>query len=203
MNTFVKPKTARAPTRSPPTRFVVGGTRARHPPRADRECRRRTGRREECRHSECSPDNHRASWIGHEPTLRRSFPPRARPAFLPLGRAFPHAPDLPPFARRPPSCLPSIPSPCALPTFPPTRPPPPKPWRCAPLRWPLAPLRFARGLAAPASATAPPLARRGAACAGGWPFLAPPSRLRRPRLGSGWNSLAGARSPPPRALPSA
>jgi len=50
-------------------------------------------------------------------------------------------------------------------------------------------------MAAPASATAPPLARRGAACAGGWPFLAPPSRLRRPRLGSGWNSLAGARSP--------
>jgi len=39
----------------------------------------------------------------------------------------------------------------------------------------LAPLRFARGMAAPASATAPPLARRGAACAGGWPFLAPPS----------------------------
>ena len=59
----------------------------------------------------------------------------------------------------------------------------------------LAPLRVARGMAAPASATAPPLARRGAACAGGWPFLAPPSRLRRPRLGSGWNSLAGARSP--------
>ena len=29
--------------------------------------------------------------------------------------------------------------------------------------------RFARGMAAPASATAPPLARRGAACAGGWP----------------------------------
>jgi len=50
-------------------------------------------------------------------------------------------------------------------------------------------------MAAPASATAPPLTRRGAACAGGWPFLAPPSRLRRPRLGSGWNSLAGARSP--------
>ena len=39
----------------------------------------------------------------------------------------------------------------------------------------LAPLRVARGMAAPASATAPPLARRGAACAGGWPFLAPPS----------------------------
>ena len=34
-------------------------------------------------------------------------------------------------------------------------------------------LRFvARGMAAPASATAPPLTRRGAACAGGWPFLA-------------------------------
>ena len=44
-------------------------------------------------------------------------------------------------------------------------------------------------MAAPASATAPPLARRGAACAGGWPFLAPPSRLRRPRLGCGGNSL--------------
>ena len=56
----------------------------------------------------------------------------------------------------------------------------------------LAPLRVARGLAAPASATAQPLARLGAACAGGWPFPAPPSRLRRPRLGSGWNSLAGA-----------
>jgi hypothetical protein len=39
----------------------------------------------------------------------------------------------------------------------------------------LAPLRVARGLAAPASATAQPLARLGAACAGGWPFLAPPS----------------------------
>ena len=48
----------------------------------------------------------------------------------------------------------------------------------------------ARGMAAPASATAQPLARLGAACAGGWPFLAPPSRLRRPRLGCGWNSLA-------------
>ena len=41
----------------------------------------------------------------------------------------------------------------------------------------------------PASATAPPLTRLGAACAGGWPFLALPSRLRCPRLGSGWNSL--------------
>jgi len=50
-------------------------------------------------------------------------------------------------------------------------------------------------MAAPASATAPPLTRRGAACAEGWPFLALPSRLRRPRLGSGWNSLAGACSP--------
>ncbi len=51
----------------------------------------------------------------------------------------------------------------------------------APLRWTLAPLRVARGMAAPASATAPPLARRGAACAGG----GCPRRWR----GCGWNSL--------------
>ena len=93
---------------------------------------------------------------------------------------------------------------CAAATLPPfARPSPHTRGAAAPLRWTLAPLRVARGMAAPASATAPPLARRGAACAGGWPFLALPSRLRRPRLGSGWNSLAGARSPPPRALPSA
>ena len=48
-----------------------------------------------------------------------------------------------------------------------------------------------------------------AACASGrglrrgLAFLAPPSRLRRPRLGSGWNSLAFARSPPPSAKRSA
>ena len=78
------------------------------------------------------------------------------------------------------------PSPFARPCFPPAPRPPvrptlPFPPRCrgrlaaftrgaaAPLRWTLAPLRFARGMAAPASATAPPLTRRGAACAGGWP----------------------------------
>jgi hypothetical protein len=63
----------------------------------------------------------------------------------------------------------------------------------------LAPLRVARGMAAPASATAPPLTRRGAACAGGWPSspCRHPDTLRGrdPRPGSGWNSLAFARSP--------
>ena len=80
---------------------------------------------------------------------------------------------------------------------------PPYARRCRAATLTLAPLRVARGMAAPASATAPPLARRGAACAGGWPFLAPPSRLRRPRLGSGRNSLAFARSPLPRPRASA
>ena len=46
--------------------------------------------------------------------------------------------------------------------------------------------RFGHGPAADAAGRG---LRRGLA------FLAPPSRLRRPRLGSGWNSLAGARSP--------
>ena len=63
--------------------------------------------------------------------------------------------------------------------------------------------RFARGMAAPASATAPPLTRRGAACAGGRP-----SSPRRHACGvHGWapggtRSLALARLAP-RALPSA
>ena len=144
-----------------------------------------------------------------------SIKPPLRGLASPLGRASPHAAAFP-------FCA-ALLSPCAAPPLAPDLPFP------LPPRLPQAPLArrcravifppYARrcraatldprsaslrsGLAAPASATAPPLARRGAACAGGWPFLAPPSRLRRPRLGSGWNSLAGARSPPPRALPSA
>ena len=104
------------------------------------------------------------------PSPLRRVPPCARPSF-------------------PPSAAPSSSPPCAAATLPPFA-------RLPPVRAAL-PRRYAdprsaslrSGLAAPASATAPPLTRRGAACAGGWPFLAPPSRLRRPRLGSGRNSL--------------
>ncbi len=59
---------------------------------------------------------------------------------------------------------------------------------------------------APAPATAPPLARLGAACARGWaPRRRHPDTLRGrdPRLGSGLNSLAFARSPLPRPRASA
>ena len=109
-------------------------------------------------------------------------PPPPWPRFLPCA-AFPYAPDLAPRGRG------------LLAAF----------SRGAARRYagPSRRVGAARGWPPPLAATAPPLARRCAACAGGWPFLAPPSRLRRPRLGSGWNSLAGARSPPPRALPSA
>ncbi len=100
----------------------------------------------------------------------RGFPPCAR--FLsPLRRAF----LKPPLRRRYAAPL------CAA--SPHTR------GAAAPLRWTLAPLRVARGMAAPASATAPPLARRGAAFAGGWP-----SSPRRHAFGvHGWAS-GGTRS---------
>ena len=111
------------------------------------------------------------------PSPLRRFPPCARPSF-------------------PPSAAPSSSPPCAAATLPPFARPSPLTRAALPRRY-ADPRSASRrsGLAAPASATAQPLARLGAACAGGWPFLAPPSRLRRPRLGSGWNSLAGARSP--------
>ncbi len=122
--------------------------------------------------------------------MRRSLQaPFARPTSSPPCAALP----FPPLAALPPM---PPPSPLAPPLrCPPLRGFPPYERRCRAAT--LDPRSAARrsGIAAPASATAPPLARRGAACAGGWPFLAPPSRLRRPRLGSGWNSLAGARSP--------
>ena len=107
----------------------------------------------------------------------QSLPPLRGPA--------PFAPDLPPL--RAASFLP--------PGFPPLRGLPQAPLRPPPLRR-LPPLRPAlprcyadprsasrrSGIAAPASATAPPLTRLGAACAGG----GCPRRWR----GCGWNSLA-------------
>ena len=73
----------------------------------------------------------RASWIGHEPTLKRSFPPCADP-FKPLLRGLPQAPlcrDL----LKPPLCRRYAVPPCAA--SPLTR------GAAAPLRWTLAPLR--------------------------------------------------------------
>ena len=100
------------------------------------------------------------------------LPPCAASPFAP-GLAFPLLRGLPqaPFARR-----------CRAATFPPFA-------RLPPVRAAL-PRRYAdprsaarrSGIAAPASATAPPLTRLGAACAGG----GCPRRWR----GCGWNSLA-------------
>ena len=106
------------------------------------------------------------------PPLRPTFPPCARPpssrfafppcaALLPPCAASPLAPDLP---FPPPPRLPQAPLAPPL-RCPPLRGFPPYARRCRAATLTLAPLR----VAAPASATAPPLARRGAACAGGWP----------------------------------
>ena len=102
-----------------------------------------------------------------KPPLRGlAFPPAPRfphsPAYLPpLGRASPHAAaTLPPFARPSTLARAALPRRYADP-------------RSASRR---------SGIAAPASATAPPLTRLGAACAGG----GCPRRWR----GCGWNSLA-------------
>ena len=60
--------------------------------------------------------------------------------------------------------------------FPPLRGFPPYARRCRAATLTLAPLRVARGMAAPASATAQPRERLGAACAGGWATSPPSSR---------------------------
>ena len=111
----------------------------------------------------------------HASPLRR-FPPCARPSF-------------------PPDAAPSSSPPCAAATLPPLRGSPPYARRCRAATLTLAPLRVAREMAAPASATAQPLARLGAACAGGWP-----SSPRRHAFGvHGWapggTRSRGARSP--------
>ena len=99
-------------------------------------------------------------------------PPAARPC-LPLYAVSPNSP--------------------AFPCPPPPSSSPYRPRRFAPLcgcprRW------RGSGDGRPRFGHCPPLLAAGAACAGGWPFLAQPSRLRRPRLGSGWTrSLALAR----------
>ena len=104
--------------------------------------------------------------------------PFARPCFPPAPR--------PPLCARPsspPSAAPSSSPPCAAATRPPFARPSPLTRAALPRRY-ADPRSAARrsGIAAPASATAPPLTRLGAACAGG----GCPRRWR----GCGWNSLA-------------
>ncbi len=99
---------------------------------------------------------------GHPQRSSRPLPPCAAPPLRPL--PFPPPPRLPHAPPAPPHAAPLA--------------------RPSPLRAAL-PRRYAdprsasrrSGIAAPASATAPPLTRLGAACARGLAILAPPSRL--------------------------
>ena len=122
-------------------------------------------------------------------------PPLRRPSFPPIGRASPHAAAFP-------FCAALLPPPAPRPPVRPTFLSP----RCRGLLAAFtrgAARRYAdprsasrrSGIAAPASATAQPLARLGAACAGGWP-----SSPRRHAFGvHGWapggTRSRGARSP--------
>ena len=138
----------------------------------------------------------------------RSPPPSAPPCAacsLPAP-ASPHSPAfLPPPLPRPVQALSRSPPLRRrfAPPLPRSSSSPPQGRRFAPLRWPLA-AGAARGMAAPASATAPPLARPAPGAGHSSPCRHPDTlRGRDPRPGSGWNSLAFARSPPPRPRASA